>query len=113
MWKGRIVSNSTVASRINAAHKALGDSQETQRLIRTNARKGVRFVGDAPRRPHSRRVPSARADRTALQGLTTNESPLVEMRAVTWREAQAAGQLELAAVAGLLEKLRIRPQADR
>jgi TolB-like protein/Tfp pilus assembly protein PilF len=45
VWGGRIVSDSTLASRINAARKAIGDSGEDQKLIRTFARKGVRFVG--------------------------------------------------------------------
>jgi len=46
VWQGRIVSDSTLTSRINAARKAVGDSGETQTLIRTISRKGVRFVGD-------------------------------------------------------------------
>ncbi|MGE5534903.1 MAG: winged helix-turn-helix domain-containing protein, partial [Acidobacteriota bacterium] len=46
VWGGRIVSDSTLTSRINAARKAIGDSGEQQRLIRTIARKGIRFVGD-------------------------------------------------------------------
>jgi len=45
VWGGRIVSDSTLASRINAARRAVGDSGERQELIRTVARKGVRFVG--------------------------------------------------------------------
>ena len=45
VWGGRIVSDSTLDSRINAARKALGDNGEQQRLIRTIARKGIRFVG--------------------------------------------------------------------
>ena len=45
VWGGRIVSDSTLTSRINAARKALGDSGDEQRLIRTVARKGFRFVG--------------------------------------------------------------------
>jgi len=45
VWGGRIVSDSTLTSRINAARKALGDSGEEQKLIRTIARKGFRFVG--------------------------------------------------------------------
>ncbi len=44
VWGGRIVSDSTLDSRINAARKAVGDSGEAQKLIRTIARKGVRFV---------------------------------------------------------------------
>jgi len=55
VWGGRIVSESTLASRINAARQAIGDSGDAQRLIKTVQRKGVRFVGetqqteDAPR----------------------------------------------------------------
>jgi TolB-like protein/cytochrome c-type biogenesis protein CcmH/NrfG len=45
VWHGRIVSDSTLTSRINAARKAIGDSGEQQSLIRTVARKGFRFVG--------------------------------------------------------------------
>src|SRR6187549_3693664 len=45
VWGGRIVSDSTLTSRINAARKALGDSGEEQRLIRTIPKKGIRFVG--------------------------------------------------------------------
>lgn len=51
VWGGRIVSDSTIASRINAARKAVGDSGEEQRLIRTIARKGIRFVGAVRARP--------------------------------------------------------------
>lgn len=46
VWGGRIVSESTLASHINAARKAVGDSGQEQRVIRTVARKGFRFVGD-------------------------------------------------------------------
>jgi len=45
VWGGRIVSDSTLTSRVNAARKAVGDSGEDQRLIRTIARRGLRFVG--------------------------------------------------------------------
>lgn len=46
VWNGRIVSESTLISRINAARRAIGDDGDQQRLIRTVLRKGVRFVGD-------------------------------------------------------------------
>jgi TolB-like protein len=46
VWNGRVVSESTLASRINAARRAVHDSGEEQRLIRTVPRKGVRFVGE-------------------------------------------------------------------
>lgn len=52
IWQGRIVSDSTLSSRIAAARRALGDDGDRQRLIRTVPRRGFRFVGtindDAP-----------------------------------------------------------------
>jgi TolB-like protein len=45
IWGGRIVAESTLTSRINTARCAIGDSGAEQRLIKTLARKGVRFVG--------------------------------------------------------------------
>lgn len=46
VWNGRIVSESTLASRINAARHAICDDGHSQRLIRTIARRGIRFIGD-------------------------------------------------------------------
>jgi TolB-like protein len=45
VWGGRIVSESAVTTRINAARNAIGDSGGQQRLIKTVPRKGIRFVG--------------------------------------------------------------------
>ena len=45
VWGGRIVSDSTLTSRINATRKAVGDNGKEQKLIRTIARKGFRFLG--------------------------------------------------------------------
>jgi len=45
IWKGRIVSDVAVTTRLNAARNAIGDSGEAQRLIKTLPRKGFRFVG--------------------------------------------------------------------
>jgi DNA-binding winged helix-turn-helix (wHTH) protein len=45
VWNGRIVSDSTLDSRINAVRKAVGDSGGQQRLVRTMSRTGFRFVG--------------------------------------------------------------------
>jgi DNA-binding winged helix-turn-helix (wHTH) protein/tetratricopeptide (TPR) repeat protein len=45
IWQGRIVSEATLSSRINAARSAVGDNGEQQRVIRTVPRRGFRFVG--------------------------------------------------------------------
>jgi TolB-like protein len=46
VWNGRVISESALYSRITAARRAVGDSGEAQRLIRTIPRKGLRFVAD-------------------------------------------------------------------
>ncbi len=46
VWNGRIVSDSTLTSRVTALRHAVGDRGEEKRLIRTIARKGIRFVGE-------------------------------------------------------------------
>jgi formylglycine-generating enzyme required for sulfatase activity/DNA-binding winged helix-turn-helix (wHTH) protein len=46
IWNGRIVSDSNLATRLNAARVAIGDDGESQRLIRTLPRKGLRFVAE-------------------------------------------------------------------
>jgi TolB-like protein/Flp pilus assembly protein TadD len=46
VWNGRVVSDSTLTSRINAARTAIGDSGSSQALIRTVPRKGIRFIGE-------------------------------------------------------------------
>ena len=46
VWHGRIVSESALFNRINAARSAIGDTGDQQRLIKTLPRKGIRFVGE-------------------------------------------------------------------
>ena len=58
IWGGRLVSDSAIAARINAARRALGDSGEQQHWIRTIARKGFRFVGDVSEDVGSRSLTS-------------------------------------------------------
>lgn len=45
VWHGRVVSESALANRINAARGAIGDTGDEQRLIKTLPRRGVRFIG--------------------------------------------------------------------
>ena len=46
VWQGRVVSESALTTRINAARSAIGDNGEDQRLIRTLRGKGFRFIGE-------------------------------------------------------------------
>ena len=45
IWKGRIVSDAALTTRLNATRSVIGDSGEEQRLIKTLPRKGFRFIG--------------------------------------------------------------------
>lgn len=45
VWGGRIVSDSTLASRVKSARRAIGDDGGQQRLIKTVHSRGVRFIG--------------------------------------------------------------------
>jgi len=46
IWAGRVVSDATLNSRVNAARRALGDDGKAQAVIRTYPRRGFRFVAD-------------------------------------------------------------------
>jgi TolB-like protein/cytochrome c-type biogenesis protein CcmH/NrfG len=81
VWGGRIVSDSTLATRINAARKAIGDSGAEQKLIRTIARKGLRFVGDVHLAPAGNaepiEVPAKDAGDAARQALPLPDRPAI------------------------------------
>lgn len=46
LWSGRIVTDSTLTSRIKSARHVLGDSGRAQQFIKTIYGKGFRFVAD-------------------------------------------------------------------
>jgi TolB-like protein/cytochrome c-type biogenesis protein CcmH/NrfG len=79
VWLGRIVSDSTLTSRINAARKAVGDSGEEQKLIRTVARKGFRFVGAVRQhREHDDQAGAAAMDTAPRHmGLPLSDRPAI------------------------------------
>lgn len=51
VWRGRVVSDSALSTRVNAARAAIGDSGVAQRLIQTLPRRGLRFVGAVVEQP--------------------------------------------------------------
>lgn len=88
VWQGRIVSEATIAARISAARKAVGDTGKDQRIIVTVPRRGIRLAcavatcGGAPRSETepkmegSQHVRFARSvDGTALAYATTGKGP--------------------------------------
>jgi TolB-like protein len=82
VWAGRIVSESTLTSHINAARRAVGDSGQEQRLIRTIARKGFRFVGEVREgQPSigfsSQKAELARSDEASSYALALPDRPSI------------------------------------
>jgi TolB-like protein len=91
VWGGRIISESTLTSRITSARKAVGDRGDQQTLIRTYARKGFRFVGDVrPGRegddgPPQQAEPVAKLPQTSDDaGSRADNAPLRTGAALNW-----------------------------
>jgi len=59
IWKGRVISDAALSTRLKAVRSAIGDSGEGQRLIKTLPRKGFRFVGEVREALASWRTPDA------------------------------------------------------
>jgi TolB-like protein len=59
IWNGRSVSDAALATRLNAARSAIGDSGQEQRLVKTLPRKGFRFVGPVREARRSAEAPVA------------------------------------------------------
>ncbi|MCA6117888.1 winged helix-turn-helix domain-containing protein [Bradyrhizobium sp. WSM 1738] len=76
VWGGRIVSDSTLDSRINAARSAIGDNGKDQRLIRTIPRKGLRFVGTVNGPRDAKAASQVRAEQS-LPELTLPDRPAI------------------------------------
>jgi TolB-like protein len=75
VWNGRNVSDSTLTSRITAARHAIGDNGNDQRLIRTIARKGIRFVGEVRENLSPARATAAKPVPLVEQNTTPSLSP--------------------------------------
>ena len=92
VWGGRIVSDSTLTSRINAARTAVGDSGESQKLIRTIPRKGLRFVGIVHTKPN--------AEPTDADGPPTDEAHAQSRPALPLPDRPAIAVLPFANMSG-------------
>jgi pimeloyl-ACP methyl ester carboxylesterase/DNA-binding winged helix-turn-helix (wHTH) protein len=81
VWKGRLVSGSTVSSRLAAARRAVGDTGEEQRLIATLPRRGHRFVGrvreDLTQGDDGGSIPQTRAERAEPFIQTTSRTQAI------------------------------------
>jgi DNA-binding winged helix-turn-helix (wHTH) protein len=92
VWGGRIVSESALNTRINAARSAIGDSGAEQRLIKTLPRKGVRFTGAVELRQQA-------ATKPALPDTASGFDPRMILQRLPAIPAQFAAAAGLGALA--------------
>ena len=92
VWHGRIVSESALTSRITAMRHAIGDTGKQQRLVRTIARKGLRFVGEV-REDDGRTGASSRPEH--VEAPTPRASQSAERRPLTILQCRVAGLMDL------------------
>ncbi len=91
IWGGRIVSESTLTSRINSARKAVGDTGRDQKLIRTIARKGIRFIGEVRCEQTGAAALAGDADQVSPLALPLLDRPAIAVLAFT-NMSEEAGQ---------------------
>ena len=72
VWKGRIVSDAALTTRLNAARAAIGDDGDKQGLIKTLPRKGFRFVGEV----HEGQRPATPSASSETRDGATTQRPL-------------------------------------
>jgi TolB-like protein/Tfp pilus assembly protein PilF len=79
VWDGRSISEAALATCLNTARTAIGDSGEKQRLIKTLPRKGIRFVGNV-KEDHNRSGPRT-MDVVATVSLALPDRPSIAVLA--------------------------------
>jgi TolB-like protein len=77
VWGGRIVSDGTLISRTYAARKAIGDTGQDQRLIRTIPRKGLRFVGEVRTQTNEAETVASASKQNLRPSPSTSDRPAI------------------------------------
>lgn len=96
VWNGRVVSESTLSSRIAAVRRAVGDNGERQCLVRTIPRKGYRFIAQVREHPQASDEPDMISHDTAV--LTAGPSAARRKQAVTFCQTVDGINLAVASV---------------
>jgi DNA-binding winged helix-turn-helix (wHTH) protein/class 3 adenylate cyclase/tetratricopeptide (TPR) repeat protein len=109
VWRGRIVSDSTLSSRINAARSAIGDTGTEQRFIRTVARKGFRFVAEVQEQDDARAgvTPAASTSLAAADSTLGVHFAADQVGASSPRTSPPAGHSQQAAISSGRERRQL------
>ena len=86
IWQGRAISEAALSTCISAVRRAIGDSGENQRLVRTVPKRGFRFVGQ---------IDSAPQPTPAGEGAAAAETPAAVRAAALLQEVTDAPTLAL------------------
>ncbi len=109
VWKGRIVSESALSTRIKAIRKLLGDDGNRQSIIRTVYGRGFRFVGELSSDSNTTEV--AQAARSESHTASTWEPPVTRYVAVddvhVAYQVFGDGPLDLVIVPGFISNVEI------
>jgi TolB-like protein len=81
VWGGRIVSDSALTSRINAARAAVEDSGKVQKFIRTMPRKGFRFIADVAEQSPGLQPTGTEGERVDARPLSLPDRPAIAVLA--------------------------------
>jgi TolB-like protein len=79
VWGGRIVSDSALTSRLNAARRVVNDSGTSQQVIRTIARRGIRFIAEVSEVEEATGDPAVTPERLAPPRLSIVVLPFVNL----------------------------------
>ena len=99
VWDGRVVSDSTLSSRISAVRYAIADSGKEQRLLRTVSRRGFRFVGAV----HNELEPTDGSDHPVSEDAATRPSRKPTIAILPFVDLAATEQASF--VTGLVEDI--------
>ncbi len=108
VWKGRIVSEAAISSRIKAARRAIGDDGKAQAMIRTIHRRGIRFVGEVTTL-EANEAGAAAAVLPMLGGAVPKEAPQVGRAVVTASPDAVLASGEVGDITGIDLSLPKRP----
>jgi TolB-like protein/DNA-binding winged helix-turn-helix (wHTH) protein len=93
LWRGRVVSESALNSRIKEARAAIGDDGKAQAQIRTLHRTGYRFVGEVEEVPATVAAAAPLAGESIAVAVAARAAPraLPSARRVAWRRLGLVG----------------------